>query len=88
MHWEPIEYRLTGSDPLVYCQWDGLRSKWFVSDVGDRMETKWFDTLEEAKAYGELNAVAEDDDEDDDTQIFTDLESELDAAFRIVDTPN
>lgn len=32
--------------------------------------------------------LAEDDFDDDDTQIFTDIESELDAAFRIVDTPN
>lgn len=59
MTWEPIEYRLTGSDPMVYVQWDGLRGKWFVGDTGDRAPTKWLDTLEEAKAYAESIALAE-----------------------------
>jgi len=56
MTWEAIEYRLTGSDPLVCVQWDGMMNQWVVTGTD---YDKWFDTLEAAKAYGESIAEPE-----------------------------
>lgn len=58
MTWEAIEYRLTGSDPLVCVQWDGMMNQWVVTGTD---YYKWFDTLEAAKIFGEsfANATAE-----------------------------
>lgn len=60
MTWEAIEYRLTGSDPLICVQWDGCKGMWAVIRCTlNYSGTQWFGTLEAAKAFAESIATPE-----------------------------
>lgn len=54
MQWDAIEYRLTGSDPLVCVQWDGFIGEWRVLDTD-----KSFADVEDAKTYAMTIAIPE-----------------------------